>query len=528
MKMAGKDLRDRAMAFLLFAILVFATAPWADPAAPTQPFSSSAIHVNVENLAASDDNPGTAALPLKTINRAVQLAARYPTTDTAATVLVHRGVYRESVTITRPLTLAARPGAEIRGSDVWSTGWTHSTGYWTHPGLPAFQAHGTCEYGPKRCLWPEQVFYDGKPLLEVAGAPSKGQFAVTPDRAVVLAETPTGHTVEVTVRIGWVTIKSNGVTVTGFTMRHSANDAQTGAITADASSNVSVVGNVLSDAHGAVISLSQGRNLRISENDISRGGQLGIHLSAVADTIVRHNRIHGNNTKAFSSNWEAGGLKATRAVHLTADTNEVYENDGPGLWCDWECQDVVFSNNRIHHNVGPGIHYEISHTAHISNNVVWKNGLGYSPTSNHWGWGAGILLQNSNGCEVSGNTVAWNGNGITVLEQDRGPAYLVFNTFVHDNVIVSSDAQGDGIVYALAWLSDHPTKMFTSSQNNSASSNRYGYSGVRESSWRFAWGGGGFSRLADFATTPGGKGGSYLTLEEQESVLRAVGVSLSP
>jgi len=222
-------------------------------------------------------------------------------------------------------------------------------------------------------------------------------------------------------------------------------------------------------------------------------------------------------------------LKAQRGVvRLTVDANEVYENDGPGLWCDGDCRDVVFSSNRIHGNVQAGIQYEISHDARIFNNVIWKNGIGYRLDSNHWGWGAAILVQNSNGCQVFRNTLAWNANGIVVLEQDRGPAYLVFNTSVHDNTIVSQDAQADGLIYALAWLSDHPTKMFAPSQENTASSNRYGYSGAAESaSVRFAWSAG-YGRLADFNVTPGGKGGAYLNVTEQKSVLSAVRVPLSP
>jgi hypothetical protein len=512
---------------LLYAMIAIATLVQINSAPHAQASPASTIHVNTADPAASDDNPGTEALPVKTINRAVQVASGHPANDAALTVLVHRGIYRELVTVTRSLTLVALPGAEIRGSDVWSTGWTHANRYWTHAGLPRFHAHGSCE-GWKPCLWPEQVFYDGKPLGEVVEAPSKGQFAVTPDRVLVLADPPAGHTVEVTVRTGWVTIRSNGVIVTGFTMRHSANDAQTGAIGAEAYSNVGVMNNVLSDAHGAVLSLSQGRALRVIGNDISRGGQLGVHLFAVTDSLIQSNRIHENNTMAFNSGWEAGGLKASRATHLTVDANEVYGNDGPGLWCDGDCQDVVFSNNRIHHNSGQGIQYEISHTGRIFNNVVWKNGLAYGLGTNHWGWGAGILVQNSNGCEVFRNTLAWNSNGIVVLEQERGPAYLVFNTSIHNNTIISQDAQAEGIVYSLAWLSDYPTKMFTPSQNNTASSNRYGYSGVGESvRLRFAWGGS-YGRLVDFGATPGGKGGSYLTLEQQNSVLSAAQVTESP
>ncbi len=70
--------------------------------------------------------------------------------------------------------------------------------------LPRFTAYGTCDDGTSRCLWPEQVFFDGEPLLQVASDPDSGQFAVDSDRNVVLADDPAGHTVEVSTRRQWV------------------------------------------------------------------------------------------------------------------------------------------------------------------------------------------------------------------------------------------------------------------------------------------------------------------------------------
>ena len=64
--------------------------------------------------------------------------------------------------------------------------------------------------------------------------------------------------------------------------------------------------------------------------------------------------------------------------------------------------------------------------------------------------GAGIVVQNY-------NTLAWNSNGIAVIEWDRGPAYLIFHTSVHNSAIVSQEAPARGIVYVFAWLSAHPT-----------------------------------------------------------------------
>ena len=485
------------------------------------------IQVDAKNPSASDATLRNPASPFKSISGALRAASQLGGKSAPITILVHPGIYRETVIVQQPVILLGQAGAEIRGSDPWPTGWTSAGNYWTHPGAPTFQSHGVC--GNIQCLDPVHVFYDGRPFRHVEGIPTTGEFAITLDRVLILADPPAGHLVEVTTRPFWIVIASSGVTVKGFRMRHAANDSQSGAVDADGYSNITVAYNVLSDTHGAVVSIRNGSNARVISNDISRGGQLGVHLFAVTGSLIQSNRIQTNNIYGFSWGWEAGGLKATRASRLTIDGNDVGSNDGPGLWCDGDCQDVTVSNNRVHDNAGAGIQYEISHNGRISNNVVWKNGLAYGLDTNHWGWGAGILVQNSNGCDVSNNTLAWNSNGITVLEQNRGPAYLVFNTSVHDNTIVSAGAQAEGLVYALAWMSDYPTIMYSSSQNNTGSSNRYGYSGVGESAnWtRFAWNGN-YSWLADFNTTPGGTAGSYLTLAQQTSVLSAAQVPLSP
>lgn len=106
-------------------------------------------------------------------------------------------VYRETVTIDKPLTLKADSGAEIRGSDVW-TNWQKNGVYWVKGTVPSFPpdpdmaTNGRCKSGTSRCLWPEQVFFDGKPLLQVASNPQSGQFAVDGSRRVMRTVTPTG------------------------------------------------------------------------------------------------------------------------------------------------------------------------------------------------------------------------------------------------------------------------------------------------------------------------------------------------
>ncbi len=441
-----------------------------------------------------------------------------------ATVSVPACVYRETVTVTKPLTLAAQPGAEIRGSEVW-TGWTKAGAYWTRGGLPAFYAHGACQAGTARCLWPQQVFLDGTPLVQVASNPASGQFAVS-GPTVSLADDPTGRTVEVTVRTGWIRGAAHDVTIQGFRMRHAANDAQTGALSNDGYSLWTIRDNALSDTHGAVVGLVRGGSHRLLGNDISRGGQLGVSVhedgGGVSDSLIQGNRIHHNNTEGFSGGWEAGGLKAKTATRLTLDANEVYDNDGPGLWCDIDCKDIVFSNNRVHHNQGPGLFFEISDGARIFGNAVWENGWAYAI----WGWGAGILISTAKNAELFANTVAWNGDGIAVIEQDRGPVWLTANVNVHDNTVAAvSSTQYD--FFGLAWLSDYSTRMFETAAANRGANNAYFLTQPTGSTAQFSWRVH-MSQITDFNLTPGEENGRLLTLTEKDQRLAAVGIPLAP
>ena len=89
-------------------------------------------HVDQQHPAASDDNPGTAEAPFRTINAAAQRL------QPGEKVVIHAGLYRECV---RPARGGTGPGAMIayeaapgervvvRGSEVWRADARPSTGY---------------------------------------------------------------------------------------------------------------------------------------------------------------------------------------------------------------------------------------------------------------------------------------------------------------------------------------------------------------------------------------------------------------
>jgi parallel beta-helix repeat protein len=437
-----------------------------------------------------------------------------------ATVKVPACLARETVTIDKPLTLEGTAGAEIRGSDVW-TSWTAQGGTWVSgPTVPPFDPNGVCRSGTM-CQHPEQLFRDGVPLSHVEGSPSATEFALDANRHVVLGADPAGHLIEVSVRDAWVIIAAPDVTVAGFSMRHAANAAQTGAIrNVDDASHDTIRDNLLSYAHGADAALDRGIDNQIVHNDIGFGGQLGIHLGGDGTSatgrgnIVRDNTIHDNNVAGFEPEWEAGGLKATVQSGLVLDGNTVDHNAGPGLWCDIYCSDVTITGNRLSDNTHAGIFYEVSRGGHISDNVAWSNGYG----KNVWGWGAGILVSTSQDTEVSGNIVAWNARtGISVISQHRTdwPDVSATGDYVHDNTVVAGSGSG-----TLFWGEDWSGPLYLTSSGNRGADDRYWVPGGGSPyHWHVD-----MDSLAAFNATPGEENGTLLTDAQKDAALTAVGV----
>lgn len=165
--------------------------------------------VTLQNVVLSTSNRVQAQPIEPAINTscAITLQSLVDAAPPGGIVTVAPCIYRETVTINKPLTLIGQPGTEIRGSDVWAD-WKHSGSHWVSgpvPLLPSFHAPNRCVSGTgERCLKPEQVFFDGRAMQYADSEPQTGQFTVDAARNIVLADDPTGHMVEVTVRSRWI------------------------------------------------------------------------------------------------------------------------------------------------------------------------------------------------------------------------------------------------------------------------------------------------------------------------------------
>lgn len=488
------------------------------------------------------------------------LQAKIDATPAGGTVTADDCIYREQLEITKPLTLVGQPGSQIRGSDVWEEWKTLTNGnFRSTRSLPRFpQEDVSCEENTKRCAWPEQVFVNGISQRQVGSAsdPRPGEFKVDERRLVILGSDPEGKVVEVTVRRHWITgsASADGVTVRGFNMKHAANEWRSGGIqsreptTRKSSgyawsrskpdgSNWNIENNILSETHGAVLSVRSGE-ADILDNEISYGGQLGIHNPG-DHSLVRGNYVHHNNTENFciavesctgystdgnsrvsATLVESGGVKvAGRQSFVTVSSNEISGNHGNGLWFDVGTHNVTASSNRIHHNARRGVFFEISDGAKIFSNTIYENGWASSNEVN----GSGIEVGNSSNAEVYNNTLAWNAAGIVVMSANRsGTDYdLVHDVHVHDNTVLGANSANNLENHlALAWVQSHSsTTLLDPENNNWGAGNLYWYTSPEGSPERFRWGNKSISKLVDFNATPGEENGRYLTQAEKDSLV---------
>jgi hypothetical protein len=365
-----------------------------------------------------------------------------------------------------------------------------------------------------RCNWPEQVFFDGTPLVEVAMGtlPGPGQFSLTNGRQVVLANDPGGHVIEVSTRTYWIDTESDDVTIQGLTMRHAANPAQTGAVGNQGRSGWTLQNNQLYDTHGAIVvvggSSNPGTQTRVFSNKIAESGFEGILGNQNSNTLIQGNEVFWNNTEGFMLDWAGGGIKLSAMTNATLDTNVVHDNLGPGLWCDQACSNITVSSNRVFFNGGhrdtgpdgsPQIFFEISDGALIQGNAVW-GATGYWP---------GIFIASSGDAEVRWNVVAWSDRGLMAYLQTRCciPPQGETNVYFHDNDVIMGP-NGD---FAILWGDDGTNQITT--PPNRAVNNAIWYPSAETGSPRFRWGNQQFASLSAFSSTPGGTGTTYLSAQ---------------
>jgi hypothetical protein len=408
----------------MIALISAATGPWAQAAL---------YHVAQRMSRADDANSGTLGRPWKTLTRAAR--ALKP----GDTVVLHAGVYRETVTLTASgtptasISLRAADGEQpvITGADEIRN-WTRVEGeepiYWTpwehvfaidwHDGQPV-RTHGAdapvgraeqlCWWGkPLRMvmrreqLAPDTFYIDdaGKQLYAwFPDDPSRGG-AEASTREVLLDAKAGGHS------------GASYIHLRGLTFRGAANFAQRGAVRI-VGSHWLVEDCVFEAMNGPGASIT-GPDHLLRRCTFRDNGQLGFGAARAHRLRLEECRLLRNNVKGFSSGWEAGGCKIVLSRGSVIDRCVALGNAGPGFWYDiGNEQSLVQSCYAAENEVG--LMYEISYGLTARNNRMVNNG---DPQGPAWGSG-GIMVSSSPGCVLEHNLCVGNRDGIAFREQGR-------------------------------------------------------------------------------------------------------------
>jgi hypothetical protein len=279
------------------------------------------------------------------------------------------------------------------------------------------------------------VFIDDKPLAKALSKDALASNEVYIDYEggrVYLADDPTSHKVEATVASFAFESTASDVSISNLTIEKYGSPAQKGAIHAREGTRWTIENCVVHLNSGGGISVGTGT--RVHDCDIHHNGQIGIEGEG-NDIRIERNRIWSNNIYGFDPVWQAGGAKIAKSDGVTFRGNHVHDNDGPGLWCDIDCRNVVYEDNLVENNQQIGIFHEISFNAVIRGNVVRHNG----GTHRGWFWDSDIVVAASQDVEVTGNTVtvAPGACGIVLIDQgrrnDAGGQYKTRNNTVRAN-----------------------------------------------------------------------------------------------
>lgn len=167
-------------------------------------------------------------------------------------------------------------------------------------------------------------------------------------------------------------------------------------------------------------------------------------VTIIDNMVFGNNQVEGfHHPEDFSQvaddgSW--GGIKAVFTQNSTISRNWVFNNDGAGIWCDLDCDNVTISKNLVANHFlglggGVGIQYEVSTNGTIVDNIVHGCGSQNAGTNIQQGaWGGGIQIADSRDVVIARNQVSNCERAVTIVDiAGRAPdvANLTFtdNTF---------------------------------------------------------------------------------------------------
>jgi hypothetical protein len=341
------------------------------------------LYVTVSHPQASDRNPGSQALPFKTIAQAASVAIANNKNQVGTKILIGAGTYRESLSLLKngqetnaPITFEAVGSVIVSGSDVWG-GWQKVTGTsvfvhsWPYAwGLVAIP-NGWTPYVTLQDIVrrSEMVLVNGSPLSQVLsyGELKTGCFYVDESAQKIYIQPPGSITIENALvevatrsKLFSASGKSN-VTLKGITFQHASTALDGQAVRFDDSSNISIEGCQFRWNNWGGLGFGLSRNVTARRNVVNYNGGAGIVTWKTNTLVFEDNETSYNNwrgKKGGFTGWSVAGVKNLYTHGGTFLRHKSVGNETYGIWFDTDCENILVKQSTFCSNLGLGIYLE--------------------------------------------------------------------------------------------------------------------------------------------------------------------------
>ena len=363
------------------------------------------IHVAINHPNAGPGNPGTAALPLASIDEAMKRAVKLKRSRIAPKVIVHPGLYREQVAFgwtnwkanqpdnEIPIIIeASEPGTvTISGADIVTD--------WKDEGAGIFSTAWNHDWGVKENQWQndrevpdivfrrEMVFVNDKRLTQVLAERElvEGSFLVdeTANKLLVRPVSASDFRtalVEVGVRdVLWNLQHEWNVSMTGINFEKAVTPWKnaTGAVRVIGSNNFSMDQVEITQNNGSGIVFIETENVRVTNSKMNHNGWDGWGSWRVTNMVARNTETSYNNWRGHLGQfygWSVGNkLESTHGLDIKR--HRAVGNYSRGMWLDFDMTHVTLDEIYSADNLGDGIWVEAAQgPIEIRNSLVCGNG----------------------------------------------------------------------------------------------------------------------------------------------------------
>lgn len=387
--------------------------------------ATAVLYVDKHNAQAADSNPGTTALPLKTISKAVELAGINSGQNRGTKVLISPGYYREGLAIWQqsdaPIVFEARRKGEVVvvGSDIW-TGWQRqeSTNVYTHPwsydwGMADVPAEWHLEEEAKAAFSPivrrrEMIFVNGTHLKQVmsSAALTEKSFYVDEAHDVVSLWPPAGTNmetalVEIAVRPSvFAAFGNKNIVLRGIVFKHANSPLNAEAVRFEGASNVLIEDCRFGSNNWGGLSFGSSRNVTVRRTIANYNGGIGMAAAFGKNVLFEDTETSYNNWRGIMggyTGWSIAGLKHLFMHDAVYRRHKAVNNNTLGFWLDSDSSNVEIDGAFLHanltfgmfieanqgpitvkgsiacHNRGPGVFINNSRDVTLENNVLYDN-----------------------------------------------------------------------------------------------------------------------------------------------------------